>query len=485
MLYEIIITLGKRERKSLTEWVAAPVFNRRAEVSRLCGFLCQHLPSSEDKHREPESGIGFDKVELYAQVFENKSFIDPALAKNSTLDAKKDAALRYIHSYLLDTVKQWLAWRDWSGQTHSTNLHLCRQLRKKGLFHAFEKTFAAFQNVPMHSNGSAAYFLHDYQLQFEVWEARHHQGETSPSSLRNMSQSFGTYVMLTALRHGCAALDKPNIGFSPEEIDFLPETLRRIETGNQVLVPAVQIYYHCFRLMRYSENDDFQALKTLLAEQSEIFPPEEIRDVWMVAINYCIRRLNAGERAWVHEAFDLYREGLARRLILDHGRLSKATYQNIMLLAIASDAWDWARRFLDDYRSALAPGERHNAYHFNLALWHFRQKSYNAAQEILLRVEFRDVHYNLDARRMMVRIYHDSGAFDALDSLLHSFKTYLTRHRNIGYHRDLNLNFVRMVQRIISLDPGNSLKRESLRQRIQTEKYLAERQWLLDLIGGR
>ena len=94
------------------------------------------------------------------------------------------------------------------------------------------------------------------------------------------------------------------------------------------------------------------------------------------------------------------------------------------------------------------------------------------------------MHYNLDARRMMVRMYFDTGEVAALDSLLHSFRTYLQRHRNIGYHRELNFNFVRYVQRLLQLEPGDDGARHQWRDKMLAEKYLAEKDWLLEKIGN-
>ena len=93
------------------------------------------------------------------------------------------------------------------------------------------------------------------------------------------------------------------------------------------------------------------------------------------------------------------------------------------------------------------------------------------------------MHHNLDARRMMVRMYYDTGEMAALDSLLHSFRIYLQRHRSIGYHRELNFNFVRCAQNLLQLQPGDDEARLKLQIKIRNEKYLAEREWLLNKTG--
>ena len=486
-LAQVIQSLGKRERSELQRWVASPFINRRPEVLQLCQYLCDQIPIGENQGVET---IPLSKVETYAQVLGALPAVKQRTVSKSKgklthekLSQSEDAALRYTMSFLFSAVKQWMAYREWSKDGTTTGLQLCRALRKKGLMTVFEKEFKILQSPDPNTQQSTDFHLAQYQLQLEHWESKHQSGQADRIQLQQMCGSFGAFVAVSALRHGCAALDKSGGGLPFETVDFLPEALAKVEAGQYIEVPTVQVYYYCFRLMQVNSEPDFQQLKSLLTAHSAIFPPEEIRDVWLVAINYCIRRLNAGERDWVREAFELYRSGLERDLLLDNGKMPKATYQNIMLLAIASDAWDWARQFLEDYRPSLAIGERYNAYQFNLALWHFRRKAYPEAQEILRSVEFRDVHYNLDARRMMLRMYYDEGAISALDSLLHSFRTYLLRHRNLGYHRELNANFVRAVQQMLRLSPGDAQARDQLRQKIIREKYLAEREWLLGVLG--
>ncbi|MCB0543359.1 MAG: hypothetical protein H6575_13250 [Lewinellaceae bacterium] len=465
-LVEVVRALGKRDRAELMQWVGSSFVNRRPEVTRLCKYLCQHVPMSD----QPDSSSPLSKEEVYRHAFPEQRIYD-------------GPRMRHTISYLFKALKNWVAWKEWKQDETLTQLYLCKALRKKVGERVFKKEFRALTLAPV-TRQSIDYHLAQYQIRFEKWEAEHRAGIKETDQLMAASASFGAFVAASALRHGCAALDKSGAAdFEPESIYYLPETIGMVSGGAFGDIPAVQIYYYCYRIMEEGKDNQFSSLKILLAKNSDLFPAEEMRDVYMVAINFCIRRLNTGARAYVREAFDLYRNGLEQGIMLDHGRMTKSTYQNIMQLALALNEWAWARQFLDDYRQTLAPGERHNAYHFNLAMWYFRKKEYEAAQEILRSVEFRDVGYNLDARRMMVRKYYDRGEVMALDSLLHSFVAYLQRHRNVGYHRDLNLNFVRYVRRLIQSEPGNAAALEKLRVQISQEKYLAEREWLLEKAG--
>lgn len=451
-LVQTIAALGIRERRDLRYWVQSPAFNRRQEVGKLFDWICSHLEKDADARK-----------------------LTKAAAREALL--LEEPALRHLMSFLFQVVKQYLAWHEWAADPVSGRLHLCRALRKKGLTTVFDKEFKSLWTDDAGSVQTADFHLQRYHLHFEQWEAQHRIGRKDATQLAAANEAFDLFVAIKALRHGCATLDQPGL-LAPEQIAWLPETLAAVESGRYAQAPVVQAYYRCFKIMQTGQETHFSPLKTLLADHEDLLPPQELRDLYLVAVNFCIKKLNTGSKHYIREALDLYRTGLDRQVIQDNGVLAKPTYQNILLLAIAEEEWDWARDFLEKYQSLLPSGERHNTYHFNLALYYFRKRDYPAAQEILRRVEFRDVFHNLDARRMLVRIYYDKGEFQALDSLLHSFRIYLQRHRNIGYHRDLNANFVRMVHRLLTLEPGDTATREKLRRRIAEEPYLAEREWL-------
>lgn len=482
-LLQIIQSLGKRERTELQRWVASPLVNRRPEVTRLCQYCCQalstgHEADTEALHRNEAYQQVFKSLTSASRVTENSK----ASRRAEPLSPKEDAVLRYTMSFLFTAVKQWLAYREWSKDDTATGIMLCKSLRQRGLNAVFEKEFKALQDTASQVRASADFSLTQYQIEFERFEFNIGKGQPDPVQLRKVSDSFGALVANNALRHGCAALNTP--GFNVETIDYLPETLARIAAGHYQELPSIQVYYRSFRLMQAKEETDYEQLKSLLFAYSHLFPVDEIRDPWLIALNFCIFRLNSGDTQWGREAFELYKTGLKGGYVLEAGTMPRYMYQNIMLLAVRCGEWDWARQFLDDYRKALLPVDRHNTFTFNLALWNFERKNYAEAQEILLNVEFRHLYYNLDARRMMVRMYYDQGAYLALDSLLHSFRTYLLRHRNIGYHFSIYANYIRAVRQILRLKPNDKQAREALRQKIKAEKHVAEREWLLAILGG-
>lgn len=469
-LIQTFRTLSQRDRHELEKFVNSPVFNRRDDVKRLFRYLCEQVPA---EHSGSENA-SLNKMSVYEHVF-------PGAQGNRTV-SYDDASMRYTMSFLFKVIKQYLAYEGWAENGLETGLYLCRALRKRGLDKIHEKEYKALA-TRYHSDPhqSADHFFRQYQLRLEYWEVFQRSERGGETNLKELGDTFGAFVASNVLRQGCAMLAKPGNQESIQALAYLPETLAAAEEGRFDHVPAVLVYFRCFKMLSGDEPQaHFSALRALLERHWMLFPQHETRDIYVAAINFCIRELNAGIRSYIREALDLYRSGLERDIIFEDGHLSKYTYNNILLLALASEEWDWARQFLEDYRAALPQRDSDSAYRYNLATYYFRKKDYSRAQEILRHVEFRDTFYNLDARRMLVRIYFDTGESAALESLLDSFTIYLRRKRaSLGYHKDLNLNFVRFVKNILRLASGDDVSRKELQEKIMEAKYLAEREWLL------
>jgi hypothetical protein len=85
---------------------------------------------------------------------------------------------------------------------------------------------------------------------------------------------------------------------------------------------------------------------------------------------------------------------------------------------------------------------------------------------------------------MLVRSYYELGEQDALESLLQSFGAFLNRQKNLGYHQELNLNFVRLMLRLVKLSARDETAKASLLKDVLAEKQVAEREWLIEKMSA-
>ena len=84
---------------------------------------------------------------------------------------------------------------------------------------------------------------------------------------------------------------------------------------------------------------------------------------------------------------------------------------------------------------------------------------------------------------MLLRMYYELEEYDALHSLLESFVTYI-RRKKIAYHRENYLNLIKFTKRLLMLAQYDHKATMMLRQAIEKEPHLAEKQWLLKMLDA-
>ena len=245
---------------------------------------------------------------------------------------------------------------------------------------------------------------------------------------------------------------------------------------------AVLAYFHAYQSL--SKDDDtasqyvhFQQLKAILENNWQQFPADEMHGLYLMAINFCIKKMNRGEPTYGREVLEIYKIGLLNRLLFENNQLSPYTYKNAMMAALKVGEMAWANQFLNDYKVFLPSNDCEMVYKYNKALYFFRNNDYEAAMTLLQTAHLRDVLFNLDARRLLARIYFELKENTALDSLIESSKIYLHRQKTIGYHREMYINFFKILEILLKTDPK---RRKILKGQIEDTQYLAEREWLLE-----
>ena len=300
-------------------------------------------------------------------------------------------------------------------------------------------------------------------------------------NLQPLPDQLTTYYVAEMLRHACLAHVHQAVAGQVYQLGLLNVILEAAGQENMLRAPAVAMYYHAYRMLQAPEEaEPFERLKAALVEHEARFDPEEMRGLYLMAINGCIRRMNSGQRIYIREAFDLYRAALDRDFLTENGVLSSFTYTNIIRAGVALGEHTWTERFLEEYRTRLHLRERDNHYRYNLAFVRFRQHDYARAMPLLQQVDFEDPLKNLDTRRMLLRSYYELREWDVLESLLYSFGAYLRRQKNLGYHRTTNENLLFFTKKLIEIDRNNDKAVAALRAEIEAAPEVAERAWLLE-----
>jgi hypothetical protein len=460
--------LPPKDLRALRQWVRCGVFNRRDDVALLCEYLADNIAKASAKNLSAEA--------LWA-----------AACPGKTMDIKQ---LRHIMSFLLASVRQYLAWSEWQSDDADVQRYLLRVLRQRGLDQLFEKAWEqGSEHIEQQPVRDAQYHFSRYLLQQEQVEHVSRNDASARLDLQPLPDELTTFYISEMLRYACLANTNQAIPGQEYRLDLLQLILQVAGRKEMLQMPAVAVYYHAYQMLKSpADEEPFEHLKRALEKHERHFSPSEMRDLYLMAINRCIRHVNAGRKSYVRQAFDLYKTTLDRGFLAENGQLSGVTYHSVLKIAVAASDYDWAAAFLERNRSFLHARERDNLYRYNLAYLHFRQGDFAAAKPLLLQVDQGDVLHYLDARRMLLQTYFELGERNALESLLQSFGTYLQRQKNLGTQRITHENLIHYTKKLLETDRGDRMAMRLLYNELERRTDVAEKDWLLEratVDGGR
>ncbi|NUO03736.1 MAG: hypothetical protein HUU01_24240 [Saprospiraceae bacterium] len=460
-LLEIFAALTPWELRSFKVWLESPWFNRKTTLLRLFDYL--NACRNKDKVYQLD--------QAYLAVFEPPY---PGIAR-----------LRHEMSDLLKLLREFLVWQELAQQPLQHNFFLLHALRKRGLEKNFALVLRETENYLADENMQGAFSgnLDQFRLEIEKHQWAMRSKRDPDFSFEKMANNLNAWYVGQLLQIACiehsqqALLHREKRG-----VEWIEPLLREIPGRPQEQLPGVALYYYGYHMITDPDDSEpVRIFRDLLEQHQGRLLRDEARELLMLAINHGIRRINEGDKAALQPTLDFYLLGLEKGLLQDEkGVLTKYTYNNILMNFLALQEWGKAAQFLEQYRPQLPPKEQENTYRYNLAIYHFRRGDFGTTLELLRNVNFPDAMYNLEARKMLLKIYFEQGASDALESTLENLLTWLRRHGEIGYHREMYRNLARFTGQLLRLTPGDAEGRKRLGKKIRDTPLVAERTWLLE-----
>jgi hypothetical protein len=292
-------------------------------------------------------------------------------------------------------------------------------------------------------------------------------------------KNLETFYLSRKLQLFCEVINLKNILSGDFDL-YLFEEIKMLATKEPFSkIPAVQIYYHVLLTLTDAENEkNFVRLRELLKKHGHLFPVPELNDMYQYVKNYCVKKINKGNTAYIKTLFEIYKTMLADKRLMNADYLSQWEYKNIVSIALRLNEKEWCRNFIHKYINYLLPAERKNALAYNLAYWYFMNNDFNKSIRQLQDVVFTDVFYQLDARVILLKAYYELDDLETFFYHASAFRLFLLRNRSVSeYQRTINRNLVKFLTRLVRAGLSNS-KLQKLKQEIAEEKNVADLNWL-------
>lgn len=448
------------EIREVRKFLQSPFFNQRQDVL----LLFEHLIATSDSSKED----AWDKI----------------FGKETPFDDQK---LRLLMSYLQGLLEQYLSVKELLSDHLGAQIQLAAAYRRRNMPAAFDRVRKNLdKGIEAQPLRNATYHERRYLLHWEAHQVAYVQNPTDVSLLRSASKSVDAAFLAKKLQIVCLLAAHQTVYKSDAEEAWEEALVERTEQSEFAQLPAVAVYLHCFRMLQKpAEEIHFQRFKSTLINEGDCFSGDELHGLFILAINYCVRRLNAGDLGYYREALDLYKEGLAKNHLLEEGVLSRFTYHNVVAAGLQVGDLEWVRFFIHEYKNRLERRYRESAFSFNLARLAYAERNHHHVLELLQKANYRDPLHNLAAKTLLLKTYFELNELDTLQSLLDAMRNYIQRKRVLGYHRTNYLNIIRYAEKILRLLPRDRKAAEALQAALEKEEVLTEKVFFQKILESR
>lgn len=462
-LSEILSSIPQKEWRSLKEYISSPFFNKNKHIIELLEVIYKCLFYQKKKYPT--------KSYLWKKLFPHKKFNEQRLF---ILMSKLDKLCTDYITY------QYIQANPTTHQIFSLQASVHRKLSKH-FKRIFDTTKAELKAQDLRS---ADYYYNDYLLRVE--EDYHTQPKTNKRNLVGLIQSFDYYYLVTKLRYLCSFLNRRDLlqVEKQAEIQAFIQYLKKFDLSKLIVLKMYQLTL--MTLVESEKEENYHTLKYLLNKHKKVLPKDETKDLYFYLQNYLVKKLNTGKSRYLRDLFSLYQDMLENVLLKEGGGLNLQHFKNIVTTALRLQEFEWARNFIEENYEKLPKQDRENAYCYNMGLLDYYQQKFHEAMTNLVKVNSRNLSYNLGAKSILLKSYYELDEEEALFSLTHSFATYIRRNKVMSDTNKRNyLNMIKFLKKLSKLQKGNTKKASKLLQTLEETSNVLEKQWLIGKIEAK
>lgn len=469
-MIELLKKLDEKEIRRFREFINSPYFNKNQSISAFANVVLAEYPDFPN--------VNIEKLRVYKLIFKNEKF-----------DEQK---INDLMSYVVTAIQNFLALENFFEYRLENKLHLLEALRNRDAGKEFLRISSQVQRQLEEAKKDQHYYLHMVRFENELEQYYlSRESRESDRNLQNKMDALDAYFFCAKLKAACEMVNRQDIYATRYDQPMLDVILKFISDNlhNFNHVPAIGIYYRCMQILTNADDEEsFFVLKELLEKNTDSFSKQELREMYDYAQNYCIKKINNGNSAYLLEIFNIYVKLIDSQLIYENGYLSQWDYKNIVSTGLRLGFYDWTENFIHQHYQFIHTDFQNVAYSYNLATYHYEKKEYAKALKLLVNLDLIDTFYNLGARSTLLKIYYEQDEEQSLRATIESFTLYLKRNKLLSEHqKTIYLNLLRYTKKLDNERQKLSLMRKKvtsssflkLKQEIAANSRIANLTWLL------
>lgn len=462
-------------------FVKSKIYNPNKNLIKLYEELKKYYPSFRPKNVEQEK--------VYSKIFPGKPF--------------HIGIMRNLISDMMQLVKDFYVYLEFSQDSFRQKKYLLNELNRKDLYKFFEKEYllagSEYKRKKLLDEKLELDMYNIYGVRAEYLQKNLPESEASKyyEVLSSRMDNLANFFIVTALKDYFKLLGGRSKANFKENFILKDEIFSHIDSNSSKFfkIPIIDILYHFIKL-REKESDDklFKIVKKKIYEASGKLSKQDLREFYTQLGDYCSRQIAAGKNNYVEELFEIEKEMLASGIYYgDDGKLSAESYSKIANAAFNAKNFEWAEKFLFDYKDKLRRPEKINAYNFNLAAKFFSQGSltkdtaernyaYENALNLFSMVKIDNYNYETKIKNYQIKIYFELDEMSRTTFLADTLKHYLKRNKTMPRDiRERYRNFADYVLMLIKLKAGSeTVNLKDFKKSLTDEQNIIGKEWLFN-----
>lgn len=454
----ILASMSEKDRAFFRQFAGAPLFNKEQNVTALYDLV---VPALDDPP---------DNAALFAQLYPGEPF--------------NDGRMRYLKAQLYSLLRKYLFVRQ--PDMLFEDAAVLRYLQEKKLDDLYRKEENKLQaDLQAEWPTESAAYLRRYFLYFEQHNYHTKTNRVATEYLEQLNLNADLFFIVEKLKLACTALNLRRLYKVQAETSLLEPILQHVQASRlHDQHPLLGIYYHAYQMLASNEVESYHRLKSLLLEENRHYPVNEIKDAYLLAMNFCILEINKGNTGFYKEAFQLYEQGIRNLILLENGYLSPITYSNAITIALRAGAYDNALQFIETNKKILQGSEQESFYFFNLSKYYFDTGNFEKVIELYYQSNIRELILNIQVRVIQVKAFYERNETEICENLIDNLRQLLSRKGILAYHKDNYSNFCKIFKQMLATNRYDKKALQELQDRTNRLSPLSEKNWLLEKIAG-
>lgn len=467
-------TFDPRELKRFGEFLDSPYFKVDPAIREFGTRYLRWYMAEEKPHEE-------SSVAVWETVFEGTEF--------------NDGKWRKLRSKLLDSIEAFLvqaALESEANGLRQTNL-LLSELDHRGLDKDFEqKLTKAIEGVS--DEGIIA--ENDLVERTRLWEHcfNYHTMRQDPTEDRSVDatflekrmKAFRRQVMFDTLKTVTGLENRRYMGKAGFSVDLPVGFVEFLSEERRGKSPLIRCYVMLLEALEESQTSRIEPFLVEFLSVAPKLPPAEKAQLFNFAANLLIRQyLREYERTCARRLLDLYRLGIQERILVDpKGLIPVIHFKNICVIGCRFKETDFVSQFISQYAALLPKSEESiDVLGYCEALLLFSRGDFSGCWMRLNDVASRK-YLKMEIKSLGIKAQYELGNMEVLETQLSSYERWLQRSTLPTMRKDAQLKRIRVLRKIINLQPGNQRQRAKLLNLIKEEGFL-DSDWLIEKLNAK